>query len=126
MSETVLSPTRLQPSSTRAPFFDGWQIENVSYRSDCPSCHTQLVVPFSDIRAGAWGWRERFSSADAAAIERFFALGERSKALAGGWPSISEVTCDSCGAQFIFYADFDEYRHSAFRIVAQGLAARDT
>jgi len=124
MGAMVLSPTDLRPSSNRQPFFDGWQTEDVSYECRCPSCQEQLTVPFATIHAGAWGWRERFAAVDVRTIEGFFALGSHSKALAGGWPSISRIHCEHCGAQFIFYADFDEYRHSVFRIVAQGLAKR--
>jgi hypothetical protein len=118
-----LAATDLKPSATRPPFFTGWDTSLASYTVPCPNCLASVEISFSTMLRGAWGWSERFSQDDAAAIRQFFGLGNSSLALPGGRPSISECQCGSCGSKFVFYADFDEPQHSVYSIVAQGLAS---
>jgi hypothetical protein len=117
-----LAATDLKPSAIRPPFFTGWDTSQASYTTSCPNCRARLAIPFSALLRGAWGWEERFTPDDVAAIRQFFGLGTSSLALPGGWPSISECQCKTCDTKFVFYADFDEPRHSVYSIVAQGLA----
>jgi len=117
-----LQPTSLTPSAMRKPYFDGWDTRHADFKARCTKCDARLTITFSAILEGAWGWDERFTPEEVSTIERFFQLGKGSLALSGGWPSIVSVTCDRCGTQYIFYADFEEYRNSVYRIVAQGLA----
>ena len=122
MADHVFVVTNLRPSTLRQPFFDGSDTAEVRYWFRCESCGTRMSVSFAQMLQGAWGWKERFSVDEIARITELFALGEGCKALSGGWPSISEVACASCDGRHIFYADFHEYRHSTYRIVAQGVA----
>jgi hypothetical protein len=117
-----LRGTSLVPSSNRLPFFDGWETTRACYEANCGECGGRINIPFSAMLHGAWGWKEQFGETDAPAIEAHFQLAEHCKALAGGWPSVSLVACTNCGTKHIFYADFDEYHNSVYRIVAQGLA----
>ena len=117
-----LVATALKPSISRAPYFDGWETELASYRFKCALCSTEVLVPFSAIRDGAFGWRERFAPEEAESIAAHFQLGEAANALESGWPSISTPSCPNCQSSFVFYAAFDEYRHSGYKIVAQGLS----
>jgi hypothetical protein len=117
-----LQATSLMPSATRKPYFDGRDPRYADFQTKCARCDARLVITFNAILKGAWDW-ERFTPEEFSAIKRFFQLGKGNLALSGGWPSISSVTCDRCGTQYIFYADFEEYRNSVYRIVAQGLAA---
>jgi hypothetical protein len=110
------------PSSTRRPFFDGWETKGASYGMSCPKCAAPISLGFTAILEGAWGWRERFTAEETAAIESVFELGEKCKALDDGWPSVTASICSGCGARHVFYADLDEYSNSCYRIVAQGLA----
>lgn len=118
-----LHSSLLFPSRRRRPYFDGWDTSKADFAASCESCGANIAVPFAQVLAGAWGWRERFGPDVVVAVESHFALGAGRKALDGGWPSISQVSCGSCGANHVFYADFDEYRNSVYRIVAQGLAS---
>lgn len=118
-----LLPPVLKPSRFRKPYFDGWNTSRADFEATCENCRAPMTIPFSQILAGAWGWKEAFGPAAAVAIASHFGLGDGSEALGGGWPSISQVNCGQCGAGHIFYADFDEYRNSVYRIVAQGFAA---
>jgi len=117
-----LIPLSLMPREDRAPFFDGWDTTAAVYYFDCSQCGAPVKVPFTTMHHGAWGWKERFSPSDVASIQELFGLTNRCKAFEGGWPSVSDTTCGACGAHHVFYADFDEYRNSVYRIVAQGLA----
>jgi hypothetical protein len=117
-----LQPTSLTPSGTRKPYFDGWNTRHAAFKTRCAKCNARLTIPFNAILEGAWGWDKRFTPEEVSTIERFFQLEKGSLALSGGWPAIVSVTCNRCATQYIFYADFDEYRNSVYQIVAQGLA----
>jgi hypothetical protein len=118
-----LGSTVLFPSRSRKPYFDGWDTSSANFQVSCESCRAVISVTFPQILAGAWGWKEKFGPEAAVTIRNHFGLDTGWKALDGGWPSISQVNCPGCGASHVFYADFDEYSNSIYRIVAQGLAA---
>jgi hypothetical protein len=118
-----LRSSALAPSRFRRPYFDGWDTSKADFEVSCQGCGERISVPFSQILEGAWGWRQIFGPAGAASIESHFKVGTGCKALGGGWPSVSEVDCGKCETTHVFYADFHEYRNSAYRIVAQGFAA---
>ena len=117
-----LQPTALTPSLTRAPYFDGWDTSHGNFESKCTKCGGLLLVTFDELLQGAWGWRKRFTPEEVSAIELFFHLGIMGKGLSCGRPSINLLKCDRCETKYVFYADFDEYSNSVYRIVAQGLA----
>lgn len=117
-----LKSTALVPSTTREPFFDGANLDSGCYSLKCAQCNAEIEVSCHSIYLGAWEWKENFSKNDKEAIEDFFSIQEKSLALTGGWPSVTLQKCRSCSSEFIFLADFHEYRNSVYQIVAQGAA----
>ena len=121
-----LHSTRLKPSRTRKPYFDGWGTAKATYWCECAKCHREMAISFSTVRLGAWGWREKFSTTEVESIESLFPEVKRSDRGTGqSWPSVSQASCSTCSTKYIFYAEVDEYKNSVFRLVAQGLASRD-
>jgi hypothetical protein len=115
-----LTATSLTPSASRRPYFEGWNTQEADYRFQCVDCKSSVAVPFKDVVAGAWGWRDRLGDADSAAVTAHFGLKKGSQALRGGWPSISFATCSECQTRYVFYADIDEVSNSVYQVVAQG------
>lgn len=117
-----LIATALLPSAVRQAYFDGWQTAEAIYEFDCARCGASVQIPFIDVLHGAWGWKERLDPLDAQDVTSHFALTGSCLALDGGWPSVCFPVCAACGTRFAFYADFQEYHHSVYRIVAQALS----
>jgi hypothetical protein len=107
------------------PYFDGMDTENAIYQFTCAMCNAGLAIPFSLVHRGAWGWREHFAEADVRTIEGFFSIERGRHVPPTPWPSVSSIECSSCRAKHIFYATYDEYKNSVFRITARGLAYSD-
>jgi hypothetical protein len=117
-----LRSTSLKPDGGREPYFDGVDTENANYRFTCAVCKAKMAIPFSLVHHGAWGWRNEFSEADVREIDGFFDLKPGRQVPPTPWSSISSLECSSCKTKHIFFATYDEYRNSVFRLVAQGLA----
>ena len=120
-----LHPTPPEFTASQEPYFDGSDTENASYRFSCAVCQAKLQVPFSLVHRGAWGWREEIPEADVTTIERFFGIEPGRQTPPKPWPSISSIECSSCKIKHVFYASYDEYRNSVFRLIARGLAYSD-
>jgi hypothetical protein len=121
----LLQHTHLKPNVDRAPYFDGWETVKATYQCQCAECQVQIAIPFSEVHASAWSWRERFSMSEVESIESFFPETKKSDQRSKkSWSSVTAVTCGACNADYIFYAEVDEYRNSVFQLFAQGLARR--
>ena len=116
--------TQAIPRGALAPYFDGWDTAIATYECACPECDATLQIDFSTVRTGAWKWKESFSQSEIEELSVTFGL-PRERA-PQPWPSLSRVACVRCKAEYIFYASFDEYRHSAFRLTARALARCET
>ena len=101
-------------------YFDGWDTSLANYKCQCSECGTELVIDFATVHSGAWGWKESFTQVEIDTLASTFILPTGRGA--HPWPSLSRVACAACKAVFIFYAGFDEYRQSAYRLTARGLA----
>jgi hypothetical protein len=122
----LLKHTLLKPSPTREPYFDGWDTTDATYRCECPKCKAEIAISFDKVHAAAWDWMGKFSLSEIQSIEILYPEAKKfPRQSHGRKSSISEVTCSSCNASYIFYADVDEYRQSAFHLFAQGLAYRE-
>ncbi len=113
------------PDKARLPYFDGWETKNATYRAHCAECKAEIAISFSLVQNGAWGWRERFSEEEIETVENFFGIQAGRQTPPKPWPSVSTIECPACRTAYIFYAEYDEYRNSVFRLTAQGLAYRD-
>ena len=112
--------TQAVPGSRPPLYFDGWDTSKANYHFECPTCGMRLGIDFSTVHHGAWRWEESFSADEVKELSEIFGLPQERAPQA--WPSLSRIACQSCKAEFVFYAGVDEYRNSAFRLTARALA----
>ena len=108
------------PGFDSSPYFEGWDTSKANYSFNCPRCGMRLQVDFSAVHDGAWFWKERFAPDEVEELTKTFGIPQQSAT--DTWPSFSRIYCRSCKTDFVFFAGFDEYRHSAFRLTAIALA----
>ena len=117
-----LEKTKVVPSTSRKPFFDGTNLEKGAFQFKCTECGKTIKMGCFKIYRGSWEWKEKFNE-DIGYIKSFFGFDKNNIALTdGGWPSISEHSCNKCNSKYLLFADFHEWRNSAYRAVAQGVA----
>lgn len=119
-SNMKLQLTQAVPGSRTSLYFDGWDTSKANYQFKCPTCGTRLEIDFSTVHAGAWRWKESFSPDEVEELTKTFGLPQ--ERAPQPWPSLSRIACRSCKTNFVFHAGVDEYRNSAFRLTALGLA----
>ncbi|HEX6983004.1 MAG TPA: hypothetical protein VF181_09605 [Balneolaceae bacterium] len=112
----------LEPDYNRKPYFDGYETDKADNLYDCINCGNTLKIEFDEILHSAYGWKENFNECDAKDISQHFSLNIVGKSHDGGWPSILEKKCEQCNSDYLFYFGLNEYHHSTYKIVLQGIS----
>jgi len=111
----------ISPSYTRKARFKSGAPSNDNYIFDCLHCENPISVRYQLLIRAAGQWETTIGEEFATAAKDFYKIGVVGKSQDGGWPSMLQVSCDSCEARYLIYAGIDEYYNSLYRVTIQGI-----
>ena len=85
----------MSPSYSRHSGYDSLADENNGYKFECSQCEQKVFFPFAMLIGKEWSWENSYEKNVVVQIRDHFKMNIVGKTPDGGWPVISELTCQN-------------------------------